>query len=151
MLDHGEALFENMQDMMKKLKKATYEERMEAFLTRHETYLDGMIGQVAAGREREAAAAEAAERFTEQVRTAFSAKGKINSRTQADLNFFMIYYVFPAILLRAQKNAEEECGRMLADHIRDSWRVKFRDSSKLQYADYDKIHDSFREKIFGIF
>ena len=27
-----------------------------------------------------------------------SKKGKIDSRTQVDLNFFMIYYVFPTIL-----------------------------------------------------
>ena len=61
------------------------------------------------------------------------------------MNFFMIYYVFPAILLE-----ESEVNDLIAGSIRNAWEAKFKDS-KIQYADYDKIYHAFREKIFGIF
>ncbi|MDE7021290.1 MAG: hypothetical protein K2P23_10415, partial [Lachnospiraceae bacterium] len=79
------------------------------------------------------------------VKESFSVSGKIKSRTQLDMIFFMIYYVFPAVLLE-----ESEVSDLIAGSIRDAWGVKFKDSN-IQYADYDKIYGAFREKIFGIF
>ena len=69
----------------------------------------------------------------------------MNGRTQADLNFFMIYYVFPAILL-----VENENVTLIADAIRDEWRKAFK-NSQISYTDYESLLGSFREKIFGIF
>ena len=64
---------------------------------------------------------------------------------QADINFFMIYYVFPAIL----KTGHED-SRLVADSICAEWKGRFK-NSEIGYTDYDTLHDSFREKIFGIF
>ena len=89
--------------------------------------------------------AEVADILTDAVKETFSVRGKIRSRTQIDMNFFMIYYVFPAILLE-----ESEVNDLTAGSIRDAWEAKFKDS-KIQYADYDRIYGAFREKIFGIF
>lgn len=72
-------------------------------------------------------------------------KGKIDSAVQTDLNFFMIYYVFPAILL-----TEHDDAKLIADHLCSRWGEKFK-NSKIQYTDYDSLYVSFREKIFGIF
>ena len=62
-----------------------------------------------------------------------------------DLNFFMIYYVFPAILMTQSDNA-----KMMADTLCETWGKSFKDS-KIAYTDYDSLYSSFREKIFGIF
>ena len=64
---------------------------------------------------------------------------------QTDLNFFMIYYVFPAILL-----TEHDDAKLIADYLCSRWGEKFK-NSKIQYTDYDSLYVSFREKIFGIF
>ena len=74
-----------------------------------------------------------------------SKKGKIDSRTQVDLNFFMIYYVFPTIL-----GTEHEYAKLIADSICSAWGKRFKES-QIQYTDYDTLYGSFREKIFGIF
>ena len=136
MLDHVEKIFADMKPMMKKLKKASYKVNMEAFIEYTENASD-----------KEAAAKELAVCFTDKVYDAYVSpkKGKIDSAVQTDLNFFMIYYVFPAILL-----TEHDDAKLIADHLCSRWGEKFK-NSKIQYTDYDSLYVSFREKIFGIF
>lgn len=69
---------------------------------------------------------------------------KIPSHVQADVNFFMIYYVFPALL-----KTEHEWCRLIADSICVEWKKRFKRSA-IGYTDYDSIYKSFREKAFGI-
>ena len=145
MLDHIETIFDNMAGMMKKLKKASYRKNMEAFQERNGHFFQEMIQYTEQSADKEAAAEKIAERFTDAVWNRFSKNGKMRSITQVDLNLFVIYYVFPSILLTGSDDAT-----LIADHIRDAWSVKFKDSN-IQYADYDKIYDSFRDKIFGLF
>lgn len=64
---------------------------------------------------------------------------------QTDLNFFMIYYVFPAILKRNHEHA-----KLLADTLCDTWGSRFK-NSKISYTDYGTLYNAFREKVFGIF
>ena len=90
------------------------------------------------------AAKEIAEAFVEAVRSRYEVRGKIKGRIQADLNFFMIYYVFPAILKRGHAQA-----KLLADTLCETWGSSFKDS-RIGYTDYDTLYRSFREKIFGI-
>ena len=145
MLDHAETMFEGMSEMMKRLKKASYEKNMNAFRERNEGILREMTDYVDAAEDKDAAAKQLAQAFTGRVREAFQVKGKIRSRRQADLNFFMIFYVFPAILLTNHPEAKR-----IADAVRDSWRSTFQDSN-IDYRDYDTIYNSFNEKILGIF
>lgn len=144
MLNQVETMFDNMLSMMKKLKKASYEKNMNAFRESYGHFFEEMIQYVEKNQDREAAAKEIAVVFTDAVEKRFSVKGKIRPRTQADLNFFMIYYVFPAVLL-----TESETNDLIAGSIRDEWAAKFKDSN-IRYTDYDKIYSGFREKIFGI-
>ena len=97
--------------------------------------------------DKETAAKELAVDFTDKVYDAYVSpkKGKIDSAVLTDLNFFMIYYVFPAILL-----TEHDDAKLIADHLCSRWGEKFK-NSKIQYTDYDSLYVSFREKIFGIF
>lgn len=145
MLNHVETIYDNMTGMMKKLKKASYCKNMEAFQEKNGHFFQEMIQYTEKSEDKETAAREIAERFTDAVWDSFSKNGKIRSITQADLNLFTIYYVFPAVLLTGSDDAT-----MIADHIRDAWAAKFKDSN-IQYMDYDKIYESFQEKIFGSF
>lgn len=145
MLNHVETIYDNMTGMMKKLKKASYCKNMEAFQEKNGHFFQEMIQYTEKSEDKETAAREIAERFTDAVWDSFSKNGKIRSITQADLNLFTIYYVFPAVLLTGSDDAT-----MIADHIRDAWTAKFNDSN-IQYMDYDKIYESFQEKIFGSF
>ena len=84
--------------------------------------------------------------FADVAESLFSKRGKISSRKQVDINCFMIYYIFPAILL-----TQSACAVILADAIRDEWRKRFKNSRQLAYTDYDTIYKSFNDKIFGMF
>ena len=147
MLDHIEIVFENMKPMMKKLKKKNYKSNMEEFLAKYGHYFNEMTEHVGSAEDKAAAADEIARTFAEKVEKAYISpqKGKIESVVQLDLNFFMIYYIFPAIL-----RTEHEDARLIADHLREEWGRRFRDSN-IQYTDYDSLYAAFREKIFGIF
>ena len=83
--------------------------------------------------------------FIAAVKERFEKKGKIKGYIQMDLNFFMIYYVFPAILMTQHEEA-----KLIADTLCEDWGNSFKDS-KIGYTDYDTIYNSFKEKIFGLF
>lgn len=145
MLENAETMFDNMELMMKKLKKYSYEKNMKEFRERNNHFFFEMIEHMAQAQNQEIAAQEIAETLAGSVQKRFAVKDKIGSRKQADLNFFMIYYVFPAILLTGNEAADK-----IADAICSEWGKRFKDS-KIRYADYDTIYGAFREKIFGIF
>jgi hypothetical protein len=145
MLEGVEKIFDGMQAKMKKLKKVSYEKNMVEFRENHGHYFSEMSAYMEQAEDKEKAAKEIAVSFVDQVEGHFKVNGKIGGRTQADLNFFMIYYTFPAILL-----SDGENGKMIADAVCSQWGERFKDS-KIGYADYDTIYKGFREKIFGIF
>ncbi len=147
MLDHVENVFENMKPMMKKLKKASYKENMEVFLKEHGHYFQEMTDLTDRAENKDETAKEIARSFVDKVGQKYASpkNGRISGTLQLDLNFFMIYYVFPAILLTEHKDAA-----LIADSLRDEWGNRFKDS-RIQYTDYDSLYNSFREKIFGIF
>ena len=147
MLQGIETIFDNMEQMMHHLKKKSYEANTEVFVRDHGFYFQEMKEYVeAAGEGKEAAALELAECFANAVEKKYkNKKGKINARTQMDLNFFMIYYVFPTIL-----KLESPDYKLIADSVCKVWSQTFKDSD-IQYTDYDTLYASFREKIFGIF
>lgn len=147
MLENVETMFDNMDEMLKKLKKKSYEENMKIFLGKHQHYFQEMTALMDAAQDKEKAAGEIASVLGEHVENRFGKgeKRKISSRLQADINFFMIYYVFPAVL----KTEHEDC-RLIADQICVEWKNRFK-NSEIGYTDYDTLYKSFREKIFGIF
>ena len=144
MLDHVEMMFDGMKYMIHNLRKPSYQKNMETFRDKNGHFFQEMIQYMKQSIDKEAAAKEIADCITDAVKNSFSKKGKINSRTQVDLNLFMIYYVFPAILL-----TESEDAVPIAEQIRNTWASKFKNSN-IQYADYDRIYESFQDRIFGI-
>ena len=147
MLENVAEIFDNSQTMLKKLKKSIYETNMKNFREKYGHYFDEMTEVMESVKEDEKleTAENIASVFVEAIKDKYEIKGKIKGKTQADLNFFMIYYVFPAILLTEYDKAE-----IIADAIRDKWRTSFK-NSQISYTDYDTLYKSFREKILGIF
>lgn len=145
MLQGIEEIFENKEEMLKHLKKKSFEKNTQEFLAKHGHYFAEMAAYIAQSDEKAKVAEELGECIVEAVKHKFENKrGKIDGRTQIDLNFFMIYYVFPSIL-----NAGED-GTIIADGICNVWKKSFKDGN-IEYTDYDTLYNSFREKIFGIF
>lgn len=144
MLYQIETMFDDMEKKTRKLKKQKYEEIMETFMADNEAYFLEMETYLAKENP-EAAAKEISETIIDAVKSRYEVKGKIKGTVQTDLNFFMIYYVFPAILKRGHEQA-----KLLADTLCETWGNSFKDS-KIGYTDYDTLYNSFREKIFGIF
>lgn len=145
MLEGVEKIFDEMQPMMKKLKKSSYEKNMFDFREKHSHYFLEMTDYMRKAQNKEKASEEIAAAFVDKVEENYTRKGKISGRVQADLNFFMIYYTFPAILLTGSEYA-----KMLADTLCAEWGARFKES-KIGYTDYDTLYKGFRDKIFGIF
>lgn len=139
-------MFDDMEAMMHHIKKKVYKERMEVFRDKNADTLREMTGFVENAEDKQAAAAQVAAALADAVEARFSKKGKISGRSQMDINLYMIYFVFPSILL-----TKSECAEVLADAVRDEWRGHFRDSAQMNYTTYEEICGTFQEKIFGIF
>lgn len=147
MLEGVESMFDNMDSMLKKLKKNSYETNMKAFRNTYGRYFQEMIEFVGKSEEKEQAAEALGNEFAGKVKEKYKSpkNGKMKSYVQADLNFMMIYYVFPAILMTGDESA-----KTIADGLCTAWGQTFKDG-QIQYTDYDTLYNGFREKIFGIF
>lgn len=146
MLEQAGAMFDDMEAMLYRIKKKVYKERMAIFCEKNADTLRKMTGFVEQAENKEEAAAQMATAFGDMVQDRFGKRGKISGRSQMDINVFMIYYVFPSILL-----TNSECARILADAIRDEWRGRFRDSAQIGYTTFEELCGTFQEKFLGIF
>lgn len=141
-------MFDNMEAMTYRLKKKSYKERMGQFREKNQEILAEMTDFVERAEEqkRGEAAAQTAKAFADAVEARFARRGKISGRSQMDINLFMIYFVFPAILL-----TQSEYAGLLADAVRDEWRGRFKNSAQLGYTTYEEIYNTFQEKFLGLF
>lgn len=139
-------MFDDMEAMLYRIKKKVYKERMEIFCEKNADTLGEMTGFVERAEDKKEAAAQMAAALGDVVENRFAKRGKISGRSQMDINVFMIYYVFPAILL-----TKSECAELLADAVRDEWRGRFRDSEQISYTTFEELCGNFQEKLFGIF
>lgn len=142
MLDNVSIMMEDKLVALSGLKKERYESNVEVFGEKHASYFDEMISIVAESEDKKAAADSIAECFVTQVFDAYSKNGKVKSRLQMDLNYMMIYYFFPVLLLR-----EDENKTLICDAVRDKWNEVFH--TTINYADYEIIKAGFKRKIFG--
>ena len=131
MLDHVEVIFNNMPEMLKRLKKASYAERMEKFRDEHGHFFREMTDAVELAEDRDAKAAEIAGVVVEAARERFTVRGRIN-------------------VLRDILMTRSTCADQVAKAIRDQWSRTFKNSD-IGYTDYESLLGSFTEKIFGIF
>ena len=127
-------IFEDVAFLSKVHNKAAYEKNTELF--KEERY-----SEFAALVKAEDVSAEA-QRFCEDVFMAFKKLGKVRGADQMNLNYFMIYYVFPTIL------CEEQEGKAICDSLKDTWNSYFK--CNISYTDYNTLYEGFQTKIFGI-
>ena len=145
MLEQAVTMFDDLTKKVKRLKKKAYEENMKAFRQEHGHYIEEMTRFVESKEDKKAAAREVSLCLINQIKEHFSVRGRISSVTQMDLNMFMIYYVFPSILLTYHDDA-----KLLADTLCETWNEQFK-KENIGYTDYDTLYKSFREKILGLF
>jgi len=144
MLENVHEIFDFGMLQFRRAKKKMYEERIAEFREKNGTVISEMLSYVANAEDKDAAAGEVSEAFCKDVFDANAKRGKLRGSSQQDCCLFMIYYVFPSILLTEDENAAFMCDKLL-----ESWRVWFKNPG-MQYGTYDDLHDSFREKIFGL-
>lgn len=145
-------MFENFYEMFdrelvifRKAKKKTYEERMTAFRAEHGHYIDEILMAVAEADDKQAKALECGSLIAESVFDHFAWHGKISTAKRSDLTLFMIYYVFPGILMTENENAKTACDGLLV-----RWSEKFK-CPNMGYTTYDELLGGFSDKIFGLF
>ncbi len=145
MFDQTAKMFTGYRTKLKKIKKRTYEERFDLFFSENRACFADMTQYVKGREDREVAAAEVANIFAENVFAEYGRGGKLSASDRTDLSLFMIYYIFPSILMLEDANSQ-----LLCDSIRDEWRRRT-DNPAFDYTTYEDLHGSFQEKLFGIF
>lgn len=135
-----------MPKMLKKLKKEVYENYFNEFSQVNNEFFEKKLNEIAQAADKERKTKEISNDFVNAVHAEFTnKKGKIPGTVQADLNFFMIYYVFPLIL-----KIDKENTKLLLDNICEIWSKQFKDSN-ISYTTYEILTETFRKKVWGIF
>lgn len=143
MLQGVEQIFENREEMITGLKRATYQKNMEGFLDKFGHYFDEMNAYMGETDDPEAAAEAIGLHLMHAAeKQCGNRRGKLDGRTRSEISLFMVYYVFPAIIKQGE-HAEE-----LADGVLKVSRKVLR-NKELQYADYETIYNGFSDKILG--
>lgn len=145
MLDGTIQMFANYKLKLRRLKKKEYEERFAEFVTSNKSNIDAMLVYVRGREDKDAAAKEVANIVAEDVFAEYGRRGKLHGGAKADLSLYMIYFLFPALI-----KTEDENAKLLCDSIRDEWRVRMK-NPLFDYTTYEELHDTFQEKIFGVF
>jgi len=127
-------------------KKKQYEANFEEFYGENKETFEEMFATVKNAIDKKSAAEEIASDFSAAALEKYGKKNKFPVSIRMDLSLFLVYYVFPSIL----KFGEAEDAKYLADALRDAWR-KCSNNNSFDYAPYDDIYMSFKEKLFGFF
>ncbi|SFU84320.1 hypothetical protein [Butyrivibrio sp. M55] len=128
-------IFESYEPFSRITTKKEYEERMNTFLTERYAYLIELTEAT------DTAAASNA--FCDGVHEEFKKFGKVRTGELMDLNCFLIYYIFPAIL----KN-EGERAAAICDTLKDTWNSRFK--CDINYTNYESLMGGFKKKLLGI-
>lgn len=128
-------IFESMESFSKISTKKEYEDRMNLFLSERYGELKELI-------EAEDTAA-ASKIFCDGVHEGFKRFGKVRIGDLMYLNYFLIYYIFPAILKNEGERATEIC-----DTLKDTWNKRFK--CTINYTDYASLRKGFQSRILGI-
>lgn len=127
-------IFEDVSRLSKVHSKKDYEAAMDAFKAGRFSLLNDLV---------EASDYSSASRsFCQDVSEEFKKFGKVRGGDLMNLNYFMIYYIFPSILM------EKENGQEICDTLRDTWNDFFKAS--ISYTDYETLMGGFQTRFFGI-
>lgn len=140
-------MFEDRFIYLKKLKQVTYESYTEEFGQKFGPQIDAMIKFVADSEDAGAAAEEAAGDFAKKTFERYAKKGKIGANLMMDLNFMMIYYMFPYLI--KQRGVLTDTAESLAETLKVKWNKVM--GCNISYAPYEELYAGFKKKLFGFF
>ncbi len=144
MLNQIECVFEDMNSMLGRLKKSTYEKNFSNFENKNRENFEDLMKLINTADDKEIIVTSISNDFISNVFDIFkNNRNKISKVDQYDINLFMVYYVFPLILKIINEDNE-----FFADKLCHQWKLKFKDSN-IDYVTYEEIYGSFNEKIFG--
>lgn len=133
---HTKEIFADYEHYLRKFRKKDYIQNMELFRAKWNEIL---AATVQAGNYE-----EVAKDFVEQLKNTYKRFGKVSKTRKIDLGLFLIYFVFPGILLTEKAGAKELC-----DILADSWNEEM--GTCIEYLSYDEIVENFNDKTFGMF
>ena len=137
-------VFEERYKYLKKLKQVTYEANTAEFATEYGPVIDEAIEVISGSEDSAKECAEFSVQLAQGVFDAYSKKGKITPTLLMDLNFIMIYYVFPYLLKKQGKAADE-----LAPILKDKWNEIL--GCNISYTTYEDLYAGFKKRLFGFF
>ncbi len=137
-------LFRDRDMYLRKLKQTTYEENYEIFRDRYGSLItDAVNAAPDDADEGRSAMEETATDLAENILNEYGKKNKISPNTLLDLNFIMIYYIFPYLLKSGEK------GERFASVLKDKWNETLH--CNISYAPYEEIYAGFKKKLLGLF
>lgn len=145
MFDATEKMFGKFQLRLGKVKKKDYERIFEGFMGDNRELLCEMLQYISARDDKQEAASEVAKIVYDNMTVQYGKRGKLPKGITIDMSIYLIYYMFPAIL-----KLEDENSKILADALRDEWRVRTK-NELFDYTTYEEVHKGFKEKLFGFF
>ena len=74
---------------------------------------------------------------------------RLGKLKKQDLSLFMIYFIFPAMLLTGKDNNCDERAKEACDRLLTAWNDTL--GVNINYVDYNNILAGFNDKMFGIF
>ena len=132
-------LFDDYEILLTGFNRAKYIKNMQVF---KEKYNDALTELYRNSKEEYRS-------FCEAVYKRYSFLGKVGKMKKKDLNLFMIYYIFPSMLLKGEDNAEKEMAHTGCDSLLKTWNSVF--DTDISYLEYPVILEGFNDKLFGVF
>ena len=133
-----EKIFEDAGQLSKVNNKKAYEANLEMFKDNRYKMLNDLV------EADDSKLQEQAKQLCEDVTAAFKKFGKVRGGDLMNLNYFMIFYVFPSIL----QMEENEKAIRICDILKDTWNSHFK--SNISYTDYETLAEGFQAKFFGM-
>lgn len=132
-------LFDDYEILLTGFNRSKYIKNMQVFKEKYKDTLTELYRQ----------SNEEYRSFAEAVYKRYSFMGKVGKMKKKDLNLFMIYYIFPAMLLTGEDNAEKETAHASCDRLLETWNSVF--ATDISYLEYSTILEGFNDKLFGVF
>lgn len=135
MQKHGKQIFSDCDYFLKRFNEDDYKYNMNLF---RKKWNDTLIQTIAAHSYEDASL-----EFVQQVKKVYTRFGRISKARKRDLGLFMIYFLFPAILL-----TECEGAKIFCDVLLDTWNREL--DTSIVYMDYEEIAAGFNDKLLGM-
>lgn len=133
---HVKEIFADYDYLLKNFKKKQYIKNMQLFRDKWDSILSDTVMQ----NDHQTVCEE----FVKQVISIYSRFGKLGKLKKIDLGLFMVYFIFPSILLTQKEGAVD-----MADCLLNTWNSMM--ETNIEYMQYEEIVNNFNDKMFGIF